>query len=143
MAIKMPSQAEIDRKYKESIGRVPSAYKDGVQKTTDWAEKASSDQAEQNYAAGVQEAAAAKRRQKAVSNVSNSEWQGKAANVGAARIGQGMTANADKRARNFEPFRSALDGKELSARTTDPIQNVERVKEVVQTLVNTKKALKG
>lgn len=141
--VKIKSASEIDKKYKDSIGRVPAAYKDGVQRTTDWQEKAASENAESNYAAGVAEAAAAKRRQKAVSQVSNAEWQNKAANLGASRIGTGMSAGADKRTRNFEPYRAAIEGVTLPERTTDPIQNIERVKGVVQVLVDTKKSIKG
>jgi len=141
--VKIKSQAAIAAAYTDSISRVPNKYKTGVSATTDWAEKASSEQAESNYAAGVQEAVGAKRRQKAVGNVSNAEWQRAAADKGATRIAPGMTAGADKRTRNFEPYRNAIEGVALSPRTTDPIQNVERVKEIVQTMVNTKKSIKG
>jgi len=142
--VKIKSASEIDSNYKGAIGRVPEAYKKGVQRTTDWQERASSESAETNYAAGVSEAAAAKRRQKAVSQVSNAEWQNAAANKGATRIGTGMTAGAEKRARNFEPYRSAIEGTSIPDRTTDPIANVDnRVKPIVQALVDTKKSIKG
>jgi len=79
-----------------------------------------------------------------VSNVSNAEWQAAAANKGAARIGPGMQAGADKRTRNFEPFRTAIESVTLPDRTTDPIANVDaRVKPIVQALVDTKKGIKG
>ena len=142
--VKIKSAGQIDANYKAAIGRVPNAYKTGVMATSDWAEKASSSEAEDLYAAKIAEAVAAKRRQKAVSAVSNSEWQGKAANVGAARIGAGMSANADKRTRNFEPFRSAIEGVSLPPRTADPMANVDaRVKPIVSALVETKKSIKG
>ncbi len=142
--VKIKSAGQIDANYKAAIGRVPGAYKTGVMNTPDWAEKASSTEAEELYAAKIAEAVAAKRRQKAVSQVSNAEWQGKAANVGAARIGAGMSANADKRTRNFEPFRSAIEGVSLPPRTADPMANVDaRVKPIVSALVETKKSIKG
>ena len=142
--VKVKSAAEIDANYKAAIGRVPDAYKKGVQRTTDWQEKASSESAESNWQAALQEAAAAKRRQKAVAQVSNQEWQNAAANVGAARIGQGMTAGADKRTKNFEPYRATLENTNLPDRTTDPIANVDnRVKPIVKALVDTKKSIKG
>ena len=142
--VKIKSAAQIDANYKGAIGRVPGAYKQGVQGTTDWQEKASSEGAENLYAEKIAEAVAAKRRQKGVSNVSNAEWQSKAANVGSARIGQGMTANAEKRTRNFEPFRSAIEGVSLPDRTADPMANVDaRVKPIVSALVETKKSIKG
>lgn len=142
--VKIKSAGDIDAKYRDGIGRAPANYKKGVQATSDWQEKASSEAAESNFAAGVQDAIAAKRRQRAVSQVSNSEWQNAAANKGASRIGPGMQAGADKRTRNFEPFRSAIEGVTLPDRTTDPIANVDaRVKPIVQVLVDTKKGIKG
>ena len=142
--VKIKSAGQIDSNYKAAIGRVPGAYKTGVMATSDWQEKASSEAAESLYAEKVQEAVAAKRRQKAVGNVSNSEWQGKAANIGATRIGAGMTAGADKRTRNFEPYRAAIEGVSLPDRTADPMANVDaRVKPIVSALVETKKSIKG
>ena len=142
--VKIKSAGQIDANYKAAIGRVPGAYKSGVMATSDWQEKASSNEAEELWKQKIQEAAAANRRQKAVSQVSNAEWQGKAANVGAARIGAGMSANADKRTRNFEPYRSAIEGVSLPPRTADPMANVDaRVKPIVGALVDTKKSIKG
>ena len=142
--VKIKSQSEIAKNYDDSIGRVPAAYKAGVQATTDWQEKASSESAESNYAAGVAEAAAAKRRQRAVQNVSNAEWQNAAVNKGSTRIATGMKEGSAKRTANFEPYRSAIEGVTLPDRTTDPIANVDnRVKPIVQVLVDTKKAIKG
>jgi len=142
--VKIKSAAQIDANYKAAIGRVPAAYKAGVQGTTDWQEKASSSAAEDLYAQKVAEAAAARRRQKAVSAVSNAEWQSKAANIGSTRIGQGMTNNADKRTRNHEPYRAAIEGTQIAPKSADPMANVDgRVKPIVKALVDTKKSIKG
>ena len=142
--VKIKSAGQIDVAYKASIGTVPGKYKAGVQATTDWAEKAASSEAEDLWAAKVAEAASVKRRQKAVSQVSNSEWQGAAANKGSARIASGMTAGADKRMRKFEPFRTAIEGVSLPPKTADPMANVDaRVKPIVSALVETKKAISG
>lgn len=142
--VKIKSSGQIDANYKAAIGRVPGAYKSGVMATTDWQEKAGSEAAESLWAAKIAEAAAAKRRQKAVSAVSNAEWQGKAASIGASRIGAGMTEGAAKRTANFEPYRSAIEGVSLPDRTADPMANVDaRVKPIVSALVETKKGIKG
>ena len=142
--VKIKSASEIDKKYKDAISRVPANYKAGVQGTTNWQERAASAEAEDLWKAKIAEAAAANRRQKAVAQVSNSEWQSKAANLGAARIGAGMTAGADKRTRNFEPYRSAIEGTSLPARTADPMANIDnRVKGIVSSLVAVKKSIKG
>jgi len=142
--VKIKSAGQIDANYKAAIGRVPGAYKTGVMATSDWQEKAASNAAEELWKQKIAEAAAANRRQKAVSQVSNAEWQGKAANIGAARIGAGMSANADKRTRNFEPYRNAIEGVSLPPRTADAMANVDaRVKPIVGALVDTKKSIKG
>ena len=142
--VKIKSAGQIDANYKAGIGRAPTAYKAGVMATTDWQEKAGSSEAEELWKQKIAEAAAANRRQNAIQQVSNSEWQSKAANVGAARIGQGMSANADKRTRNFEPYRSAIEGVSLPPRTADALANVDaRVKPIVSALVETKKSIKG
>lgn len=142
--VKIKSSGEIAKSWEEAIGRVPAKYKAGVQRTTDWQEKASSEEAENLWKQKIDEAAAAKRRQKAVQAVSNADWQGAAALKGSARIGAGMTAGKEKRTRNFEPYRSAIEGVSLPARTADPMANVDnRVKPIVSALVETKKGIKG
>ena len=113
--VKIKSASEIDKNYKDGIGRAPAKYKAGVMRTSDWQEKASSEASESLWATKTAEAAAAKRRQKAVAGVSNADWQNRAATIGATRIATGMTANADKRTRNFEPYRSAIEGVSIRA----------------------------
>jgi len=142
--VKVKSSAEIAKKWEDAIGRVPAAYKSGVGRTTDWAEKASSEEAEALWKQKIDEAAAAKRRQRAVSAVSNEEWKGAAMEKGAARIGAGMSAAKAKRTANFEPYRSALEGVSLPAKSADPMANIDaRVKPIVNALVETKKGIKG
>jgi len=142
--VKIKSSAEIAAKWEGAIGRVPAGYKAGVGRTTDWAEKASSEEAETLYATKIAESVAAKRRQKAVSMVSNEEWKKQASEKGAARIGAGMTAAKAKRTSNFEPYRSAIEGVSLPAKSADPMANIDaRVKPIVSVLVETKKGIKG
>ena len=142
--VKIKSSADIAKKWEDAIGRVPAAYKSGVGRTTDWAEKASSDDAENLWKQKIDEAAAVKRRQKAVSQVSNEEWKKQASEKGSARIGAGMTAAKGKRTSNFEPYRSAIEGVSLPAKSADPMANIDaRVKPIVSALVETKKGIKG
>ena len=50
----------------------------------------------------------------------------------------------EKRKKNYEPYRAALEALELPPRTADPMVNIDnRVKAVVKTLVEKKKELKG
>ena len=142
--VKIKSAGQIDANYKAAIGRVPGAYKTGVMGTSNWAERASSNEAEDLWKQKIDEAAAAKRRQRAVSAVSNEEWKGAAMDKGAARIGAGMSAAKGKRTSNFEPYRSAIEGVSLPAKSADPMANIDaRVKPIVSALVETKKGIKG
>lgn len=140
--MKIKSSAEISKKWDEAIGRVPGAYKDGVAGTTDWQEKAASDDAENLWKEKIDEAASRKARQKAIGAVSNEEWRSAAVNKGAARIGAGMTAAKAKRAAKFEPYRNAIEGLSLPAKTADPAQNVtNRVIPIATTLSELKKSM--
>ena len=80
--------------------------------------------AESRYAEGVARAVTEKLRQKKVSQVSNADWQARASGPGATRIGPGMRDAVDKQARNFEPFRSLIEGITLPERTGDAEANV-------------------
>ena len=139
--VKIKSKEEIKANYSGSIAVVPSRYRAGVAKTSGVIAAAIA--AEDLWAAKIAEAAANRSRAKGLAKVSDEEWRRKATELGAARIGPGMTANADKQANNFEPFRSAVAALTLPARTADPIANVDRVRAVVQTMVDTKKAQLG
>ena len=139
--VKVKSQQEIQANYTGSIAVVPGRYRQGVAGASGVI--AASIAAEDLYAAKLQESIAARRRANALSKVSDDEWRRKATELGAARIGPGMQANAQKQAQNFEPFRSALSALSLPARTADPIANVDRVRAVVETMVATKRSVKG
>jgi len=140
--MKIKSSAEISKKWDEAIGRVPAAYKEGVARTTDWQEKAASEDAENLWKTKIDEAAARKARQKAIGAVSNEEWKSAAVAKGSARIGAGMTAAKAKRAAKFEPYRSAIEGIELPPKTADPAQNVtNRVIPIATTLSELKKSM--
>lgn len=140
--VKMPSASEIDAKYKEAIGRVPASYKAGVQKTTGW--QAAAIAGQDLYVAKMQDSSILARRERALANTSDEAWKAKAADLGASRIGPGMSANTDKRAKNYEPYRNALESVSLAQRTADPITNVDnRVKPIVAALVAKKKEVLG
>lgn len=140
--VRIKSSAEIDRRYREGIGRASTNYKTGVQGTTGW--QAAAIAAEDNYVQGVQRAAAEGTRAKALGMVSDAEWQRASVEKGAARIGPGMTAGADKRTRNYEPIRSALASLALPPRTQDPFANIDaRLKPVVEAEIAARKSRLG
>jgi hypothetical protein len=138
----MPTAQEIHDAYLTGASRAPENYKKGVAKVNDWQQRAI--EGEDNYASGVSKAVANKTRAKALAGVSNSTWQSKAQSLGSVRIADGMRSNADKRMKNYEPIRGALESLSLPNKTTDPMSNIDsRLKKVVETEINAKKARLG
>lgn len=105
---------------------------------------ARSEAAERLYAEKVQIAIANKSRQKALGKVNESDMNAKMQSVGATNYRSGTRDNADKQAKNVEPYYAgldALDGK-YPARTADPMANIDnRVKLVAKTLIDIKARL--
>lgn len=93
----------------------------------DWQGPASSDQAEANYAAGVQAAVASGARREGILNVTNSQWQQAAVSKGSQIIGARITASIDKYMRNFGPILAAMtqEQAQLPPRTVSATQNVQ------------------
>jgi len=104
---------------------IQQRYVQGVQ-GAEWQSAAASDQAEANYAEGVQRAVARGARRDGIMNVSNQAWQTAAVNKGGPRIGPGIQASIDKYMRNFGPVLQAITAAvaNLPPRTTSAQQNV-------------------
>jgi hypothetical protein len=131
----MPSAEEIAEEYRKGASRAPEAYKKGVQSATGWKESAL--KGEDNYGAAVRKAADERSRAKGVEASSDEEWRKGAVDTGSTRIGPGMLAKQDKRKRNYEPIRAALNGLEVPDRTLDPMANIDnRLKKVVQAQID-------
>lgn len=116
-----------------SIALIPDRYRMGVQ-SANWADPASSDQAEQNYATGVTAAVSAKRRQSRIREVGNEVWRSGALNKGATAIGPAIRANLNKYRTNFgRVYNAVLPAiQALPPRSTDAMSNIEtRLKPVV------------
>ncbi len=92
----------------------------------DWQTPASSDQAEQNYASGVQAAVASGARRSGILNVTNQQWQTAATTKGAGVIGQRIADAIPKYIANFGPILAAMSAEQatLPPRTTSATQNV-------------------
>lgn len=85
--------------YRQGVAGGGAKYQAGVTAAaSDWETQAKSDGAEAAYAAGVARAAQEKARQKALQNVSGSEWAKAASEVGASNY----TAAAGRAATKFE-----------------------------------------
>ena len=124
--------------YQGAIGAVPGKYKAGVERTTNWQEKAAA--AEPLYAAKVQEAIADGRRQKGINATSNEEWKRRAAEKGSARIASGMTASLPKFKAKMGEVLSTIEGVSIAERTADPMANIDgRVKPIAKALYDMKR----
>lgn len=123
MVLKTKEEAKAN--FEASISYIPARYTAGVRKA-DWAGPAGSDQAEQNYAAGVQNAITTKRRQTKVRQVSNTDWQAAAVKKGAPIIGERIRGSLDKWANNWGPMYDSVSSKvnTLPPKTTDFRANI-------------------
>jgi len=99
----MKTKEEARSNLEQSLAFVPDRYINGV-KRADWATPAASDQAEKNFAEKMSQVIAKKTRQSKIKQVSNSDWQEKAAVKGGAVIGQRMRDSLDKQAANWQPI---------------------------------------
>lgn len=121
------TKAEARANFEASVAYIPSRYEAGVRRA-DWAGPAGSDQAERNYASGVQEAIAKKRRQANVRKIGNAEWQEAAATKGAPIIGERISAAMDKWEAEWGPMYDRIVSKvgTLPLKTTDFRANINK-----------------
>lgn len=119
------TKEEARANFEASIAYIPARYTAGVRKA-DWAGPAGSDQAETNYAAGVADAVAKKRRQAKVRQVSNSDWQAAAETKGAPIIGGRISAALGKWMANWGPIYDGVVSKvaALPPKTVDFRANI-------------------
>lgn len=118
-------------------------YRAGVENPRrDWATAASA--AESAYENGVQQAIAKKRFGKGVKAAGTDKWQRGSVEKGTARWGPGVTLAQDIYARNFAPYRDAIERATLPPRYArrDP-RNLDRVKAIVNALIAAKEQRLG
>jgi len=118
-------------------------YRQGVENPRrDWGVATAA--AEGAYEAGVTQAIAKKRFGKGVKMAGTETWQRGAIEKGTARWGPGVTIAQDKYARNFAPYRDAIERVTLPPRFArrDP-RNLERVKAIVNALIAAKEQRLG
>ena len=124
--------------YQSAIGTVPGKYKAGVERNTNWQERAVA--SENLYAARVQESIANRSRAKALSAVSNEEWKKQAAEKGSARIASGMNASIGKMRSKMGEVLSTIESTTIGERTADPMANIDnRVKPIAKALYDAKR----
>lgn len=123
MVLKTKEEARAN--FEASIAYIPQRYEAGVKKA-DWATPAGSEQAETNYATGVQQAVSTKRRQIEVRKISNSDWQSAAVTKGRPIIGERIRGALGKWSQEWGPMYDAVASKvgTLPAATTDFRANI-------------------
>lgn len=119
--MKVKAQSDIKKNYEQSTSIVTDRYKTGVQNGA-WKDPALAGQ--DLYVAKMQDPNVLGRRNKGINKVSDDQWRGAATTKGAPVIAARMKDASGKQASNFEPYRAALEGMTLPAKTTDPAQNV-------------------
>jgi leucyl aminopeptidase (aminopeptidase T) len=121
----MKTAEEAKAHLEQSLTFVGDRYTTAV-KRADWATRASSDQAEKNFAESMSKVIAKKTRQLNTRKVSNSEWQEAAANKGGAVIADRMRASLDKQSTKWTPIYQSVssDIARLPARTVDFRSNI-------------------
>ncbi len=118
-------------------------YRHGVENPRkDWLTATAASEAA--YEAGVSQAIAQKRFGKGVKQAGTATWQANAIQKGTARWGPGVAMAEPKYAAGFAPYRDAIERVTLPPRYArrDP-RNLERVKAVVNALVEAKNRLLG
>ena len=109
-----------------STALIGERYRQGIN-GADWQGPASSDQAEQNWATGVQAAVADGSRRAGILAVTNAQWQTAAIEKGVPNIARGIIAGLQKYQTNFGPILAAMNAEAatLPPRTNSATQNVQ------------------
>ena len=142
VTVRSASDAQND--YASSGLRASQRYARKIATVPDWQAKATSAEAEANYAAGVQDAVSSGRRAKSLASVSNSEWQSRSVTKGAPALAAGIGVSGAKWGKGVNPYLAALGSLGLPPKTTDGMTNLQnRAGAVVAAMIAQKKAIKG
>jgi len=137
--VKVKSETDSKKNYEDSTALVPGRFEAGV-KTANWQSPASAGQT--LYEEQMRRDEILKRRAKGIDKVSDEAWRRDTIDKGKNIIGTRMKNASDKQVTNFRPYREALVGLDLPAKTADPMANLmNRAGAVVKALVDKKKEL--
>jgi len=128
------SASEIAKKWSEVTPTRQAYYESGVKNPLkDWATNTA--QAEDAWAAGVQEAAANKRFGAGVRKAGTEKWSRKVVEVGVPRWGAGVRAASPDFENGFKPYRDVIESTALPPKYAkgDP-RNIDRVAAISQAL---------
>lgn len=130
--------AEARANFESAIPMIRPRYEAGVDKAT-WADKASSSQAEENYATAVQKAISNKTRAKMCREAGDAAWKTGAKEKGGPIIGTRLTAAMPKYEEKFGPIYAGVtaDVDRMPPKTVDWRTNIEQ--RLVKTVESWKK----
>lgn len=132
--VNVPSTNDAGSKFSRNGQNASQDYSDGVANSSDSAWQEATLQAEDNWTAGVQEAANNGSFGRGVQNPSAS-WQQRAQELGSQRFGPGIAASQDKYETAVAPYFDALEALTLEPRgPRNSPQNYNRVERVGQRL---------
>lgn len=136
--VKVKSESEAKKNYEDSTALVPGRYAAGVNTAT-WQGPAQAGQG--LYEEQMRRAEILQRRSTGIGKVSDAQWKSAAITKGQNVIGSRMKAASQDQVDGFRPYRSALEGLTLPAKTADPMANLlNRAGAVVDVMVKTKAA---
>ena len=123
-----------------SIALIPQRYRQGIE-NGQWADAASTQQAEQNWVAGVQKAVTNNSRVQGIRRAGDNAWREGALSKGVAVIGERIRANLGKWEENFGRVYSAVLPKiaALPPKGPDAMANIDaRLKPTVKAFQDAK-----
>lgn len=132
--------AEATANLQASLGTIGSRYEQGI-KAADWADAASSNEAEENWIAGLQEAFGNNKRQNRIREVGDKFWRARSIDKGASALAAGIRASLGKYEQNYGQVLAAIQStlQQLPPRSRDWRTNIEqRQIPVVEALVAAK-----
>jgi len=135
---------KISKKWNDRVGVSSSDYIDGIKNPKlDWEEEASSEQAEANYASGINNAINRKTRVAGVKKAGTQKWQNGAIKK-QGRWSEGVAGAVDQYEEGFSPYHNEIDKVDYGVRypSGDP-RNLQRVKVGNEALHNLKLKLTG
>ncbi len=137
--VKVKPESEIKKNYEDSTALVPARFEAGVKSAT-WQSEALDGQ--DLYEQQMRREEILARRASGIERVSDEAWRAATITKGRSVIASRMKAASGKQVAGYRPYREALLGLDLPAKTTDPMQNlINRAGAVVMKMVEVKDAI--
>lgn len=139
--VKVKPLATAQSNFTNSAGTAAQRYREAAP-SIEW--RTPSEGGQDLYVQRMQDPNVLARRLSGIQNVSDTEFRNAVITKGAPVLQSRMAAAGPKWGTRWSPFRTALEGLTLPARVADPMQNIDnRLKPVVQTMIDTKEQISG